>query len=45
MLMLLHFFLKKDGRYCEIFIDNYRTDFGGKVQSYSNKSSSYVYPR
>lgn len=45
MLMLLHFLMKKERGYCELFIENYRTDFGGKVGSYTNKSSSYVYPR
>lgn len=45
MMILLHFLIKKDPSYSDFFMAHYKTDFSGNVESYSNKSSSYVHPR
>ena len=45
MLMLIHFLLKKHPDYSDIFTGVYQSDFGGNVQNYTNKHSSYIYER
>lgn len=40
--MLIHFLIKKEQSYSELFLQNYKTDFGGKVETYSNVNGSCI---